>query len=65
MEVGGIIHWLPDGVPYSPISPFGGNEYIAISDPAPLPSSVWTGGALLGILGLGTLARRRWPRSAN
>jgi len=65
MEVGGIIHWLPDGVPYSPISPFGGNEYIAISDPAPLPSSVWTGGALLGILGLGTLARRRWSRSAN
>lgn len=66
MEVGGIIHWLPDGVPYSPTSPptFGGNEYIAISDPAPLPSSVWTGGALLGILGLGSLARRRCPKSA-
>lgn len=66
MEVAGIIHWLPDGVPYAPNSPptFGGNEYLAISDPAPLPSSVWTGGALLGILGLGTLARRRWPKSA-
>ncbi len=64
MEVGGIIHWLPDGVPYSPVSPFGGNEYIGISDPAPLPSSVWAGGAVLGILGLGMLARRRWSSSA-
>ena len=54
-----LIHWVP-GVPYDPNSPpgYGGNEYYAVNNVVPLPSSVWAGGALLGIVGLGSLVRR-------
>ncbi len=68
VEVNGVIDWLPDGQHYNPIGfpRYGGNEYYTgiITIPVPLPSSVWAGSALLGIVSLGSLARRHRSSSA-